>query len=27
LMIDGVFDQKSRDGQMNSKSRITGKEI
>jgi len=27
LMIDGVFDQKSSDGQMNSKSRITGKEI
>jgi hypothetical protein len=26
LMIDGVFDQKSSDGQMNSKSRITGKE-
>jgi hypothetical protein len=27
LMIDGVFDQKSSDGQMNSKSRITGKEF
>lgn len=27
LMIDGVFDQKSNDGQTNTKSRITGKEI
>jgi hypothetical protein len=27
LMIDGVFDQKSNEGQMNTKSRITGKEI
>jgi hypothetical protein len=27
LMIDGVFDQKSNDGQTNSKSRITGKEF
>jgi hypothetical protein len=27
LMIDGVFDQKSSDGQTNSKSRITGKEF
>lgn len=27
LMIDGVFDQKSSDGQISSKSRITGKEI
>jgi hypothetical protein len=27
LMVDGVFDQKSSDGQMTTKSRITGKEI
>ena len=27
LMIDGVFDQKNDDGQMSTKSRITGKEI
>jgi hypothetical protein len=27
LMIDGVFDQKINDGQINSKSRITGKEF
>jgi len=27
LMIDGVFDQKSNDGQMTTKSRIVGKEI
>lgn len=27
LMIDGVFDQKSNDGGMSTKSRITGKEI
>jgi hypothetical protein len=27
LMIDGVFDQKSSDGNMNSKTRIVGKEF
>lgn len=27
LMIDGVFDQKNDDGQMSTKSRITGKEL
>ena len=27
LMIDGIFDQKSNEGGMNAKSRITGKEI
>jgi hypothetical protein len=27
LMIDGVFDQKNDDGQMSTKSRITGREI